>query len=152
MHTPLESLETIVLSHWHRDHSGGILQVLEEAQSKRYSGITVDLHPNRPTARGMAPPPFTKVIARLPEDPTYEEIEKLGGKVDLHAEPHTVAGGQFFVSGEIPRITSWEKGLPGHVTWVGKDVDGEVIGDVRDEGKWIHDPVCHLAPRDTTCF
>lgn len=77
----------------------------------------MDLHPDRPIARGIAPPPGDEVIARLAEDPRFEEMQALGAEVELHAEPHVVAGGAVYVSGEIPRLTSFEQGLVGGMRW-----------------------------------
>jgi len=64
----------------------------------------------------------------LRNDPTFEEIEAAGGIVEKHAECHTVASGAVWVSGEIPRITSFEVGMPGAKRWV-----------AEDGGKWISD-------------
>ena len=70
-------------------------------------------------ARGIAP--VDKVIGRLPADPTFEEIEAAGGLVETHAEGHAVANSTVWVSGEIPRVTSFEAGLPGGVRWMSAD-------------------------------
>jgi 7,8-dihydropterin-6-yl-methyl-4-(beta-D-ribofuranosyl)aminobenzene 5'-phosphate synthase len=140
--------------HWHSDHSGGILQALKlitEAKhiaSSSSSGETiVDLHPNRPEARGIWPPQAPAPIIRLPDDPTFEEIEAAGGKVDKHAEAHTLAGGTAFVSGEIRRQTSFETGLLGGTQWVdgawqnapdnpGRQIMDErfLMMDIKDKG------------------
>lgn len=118
----IRNVTRIVLSHWHRDHSGGILEVLKQRVAKQDDStlpITVDLHPNRPIARGIAPPPtFDRVIARLPDDPTFEEIQDCKGVVERHADAHTVQGDTVFVSGEIPRVAEWEKGLLGGMRWI----------------------------------
>ncbi|EJU04313.1 hypothetical protein DACRYDRAFT_48508 [Dacryopinax primogenitus] len=112
----MTKVERIVLSHWHRDHSGGIIAALKHATKQgKKAPIVVDLHPDRPFARGIAP--NGQLIGRLPEDPTFEEIEFVGGKVETHAESHTVAGKTVWISGEIPRVTSYEEGLLGAVTW-----------------------------------
>lgn len=148
----MENLETIVLSHWHRDHSGGILNVLDSVKAARertnttdssvVAPVKVDLHPSRPMARGIAPPPtYARVLARIPEDPTFDEIREHGGEVDLHAEPHAVAGGTVWVSGEIPRVNSFEQGLFGSVRWVGEHEVGDPVGEPRNGGKWISEPV-----------
>ncbi|KAF8130971.1 hypothetical protein EV363DRAFT_1296461 [Boletus edulis] len=43
---------------------------------------SADLHPDRPEARGIAVPlTFDTVIGRLPDDPTFEQIENAGGEV-----------------------------------------------------------------------
>lgn len=129
LHIPLLSIERVVLSHWHSDHSGGILSLLNLRKAEiaidesKNQGICIDLHPDRPIARGIAP--RGPVIARLPPDPTFTEIQERGGTVELHAEEHVVAGGTVYVSGEIPRITSFETGLLGAVRWFGDEVKGE---------------------------
>lgn len=115
---PVERVSRVVLSHWHSDHSGGILAFLrmrKAATQAEYGRCVVDLHPDRPVARGIAP--NGKILCRLAADPTFDEIEKEGGVVETHAEGHTVAGSMVFVSGEIPRVTEFEQGLIGAVRW-----------------------------------
>ncbi|KAG8982907.1 hypothetical protein FRB95_007680 [Tulasnella sp. JGI-2019a] len=147
----LHNLETIVLSHWHSDHSGGILEVLKTAnkdkngtknisEAAKTGAVSVDLHPSRPTARGIAPPPHNKVIARLAADPSFEEIHENGGIVSLHPEAHTVANGAVYVSGEIPRVTSFEEGLHGGMRWVDEKDEREAVGTPMNGGKWISEP------------
>jgi len=92
------------------------------------------LHPDRPEARGIAPPPtYDKVIARLPSDPTFELLEKAGAKVEKSKEGHAVADGTVWVSGEIPRVTDFETGLLGGVRWIGSGNDGK--------GHWVNEEV-----------
>ncbi|KAE9411354.1 hypothetical protein BT96DRAFT_870041 [Gymnopus androsaceus JB14] len=116
MEVPVHKIERVITSHWHADHTGGLLSFLNlrNGSSNSVNPCTVDVHPNRPLARGIAPGPlYDKVIARLPPDPTFEQIEAAGGIVKKHAEGHAVAGDMVWVSGEIPRVTSFETGLPG---------------------------------------
>jgi 7,8-dihydropterin-6-yl-methyl-4-(beta-D-ribofuranosyl)aminobenzene 5'-phosphate synthase len=77
-------------------------------EAKGTTGIPVDLHPNRPTYRGFLGP-FGPVS--LERDPTFEEIEAAGAKVIKNDQPHTILEDMFLVSGEIPRVTSYEKGF-----------------------------------------
>lgn len=118
LNIPVERVSRIVLSHWHSDHSGGILAFLRlraAAARAEHGRCVVDLHPDRPAARGIAP--HGKVLCRLAADPTFEEIEGEGGIVEKHDEGHAVAGGTVFVSGEIPRVTDFEQGLFGGTRW-----------------------------------
>ncbi|KAG8950402.1 hypothetical protein FRC00_007689 [Tulasnella sp. 408] len=130
-----------LLQIWNTQASSGAVAV-DQAQSTP-PNITVDLHPSRPEARGMAAPPtYEKIICRLQSDPTFQEIRDLGGEVSLHDEPHMVAGGQIFVSGEIPRVVTWEEGLFGAVRWVGKDDERKesaygTAGEATGDGKWV---------------
>lgn len=113
----LGAIETIHLSHWHRDHSGGIETALmmigearaKELEAKRSHPVTVDLHPNRPELRGVHVPGMEPVA--LSPDPTFEDIEQAGGQVVKNDQPHTVLDGMFAVSGAIPRLTEYEKGI-----------------------------------------
>jgi 7,8-dihydropterin-6-yl-methyl-4-(beta-D-ribofuranosyl)aminobenzene 5'-phosphate synthase len=47
----------------------------------------------------------------LEADPTFDEIEAAGATVAKNAEPHTILDDMFLVSGMIPRITPYEKGV-----------------------------------------
>ncbi|KAI0093388.1 metallo-beta-lactamase protein [Irpex rosettiformis] len=134
---PTEKIDRVILSHWHADHSGGILAFLRArnkavslaSQTTQPAPCVFDLHPDRPIARGIAP--GGKVIARLPDDPTFEQIQELGGVVEKSSEGHVVADGTVYVSGEIPRVTGFEQGLLGAVRWKGEWVSEEDIMDER---------------------
>jgi 7,8-dihydropterin-6-yl-methyl-4-(beta-D-ribofuranosyl)aminobenzene 5'-phosphate synthase len=155
MNVRLQDLDAIVLSHWHRDRmccsgrtawlrsllpdSGGILRALElrKVQAPQAEPLKVDLHPDRPLRRGIAPPPAYIPSACLPEDPTFDGIIARGGAIDLHAEDHEIVGRDGHksgvgVSGEIKRVTSFEKGLPGAVTWMENE---------NGTGEWFTDEV-----------
>ena len=155
MKVPLERIERVILSHWHSDHSGGLLSFLRlrreavrsgQGESKltlteadprpkevSISPCIVDLHPDRPIARGIAP--LGKLIGQLNPDPTFEAIANLGAVVETHAEGHAVAGDTVYVSGEIPRITPFEGGLLGAVRWK---------GDVKTkQGEWVPEEVSY---------
>ncbi|KAI0745019.1 beta-lactamase-like protein [Earliella scabrosa] len=134
---PAERIERIVLSHWHADHSGGMLAFLRHCKATSPEGppppCVVDLHPDRPIARGIAPAggKTRVVVGRLPADPTFAQIEEAGGVVEKNAEGHAVAGGTVWVSGEIPRVTHFEGGLPSGVRWVERE--GNAAGWVKEE-------------------
>ena len=128
----LSSIETLFLSHWHWDHSGGIPTVVAAiAEARRNAGRTplvVDVHPDRPDQRGILTP--LDVFAMLPPEPTIDAIEMAGGRVVAHAEMHEVSG-LFLASGDIPRQTSYESGLAGHHSWRGDQVT--LDPEIRDE-------------------
>ena len=141
----LASVERVVLSHWHRDHSGGMLSLLKLLNAQNVPRpdeggglVTLDLHPDRPIARGLAPPPFDKVVCRLPDDPTFAELEAAGARLELRREGHVVGGGAAWVSGEIPRVTEFEGGLPGGMRWV---------EDEAGKGAWTPESVSGLRAR-----
>jgi 7,8-dihydropterin-6-yl-methyl-4-(beta-D-ribofuranosyl)aminobenzene 5'-phosphate synthase len=129
----IASIEVIHLSHWHRDHSGeyipessqeirlmlfkkgGMLKAISlinaaKAKTQQFQDqkVTVDLHPSRPDFRGVTTPIFQM---SLEADPEFEEIEAAGGRVSKNDKTHNILDDFFLVSGEIPRHTSYEKGL-----------------------------------------
>ena len=113
--------------------------------------VVVDVHPDRPTARGIAPPPHGRVVVRLPEDPTLDAVHAAGGRVEAHADAHVVQRGTVFVSGAIPRVVPHERGLPGGSRWIeGRELEDarwrgreSLLGaeHPRVEGRWIAEPV-----------
>ena len=129
----LSSIEVVFLSHWHADHSGGFPEVIAAIAAARAAAgrpaPVVDLHPDRPDQRGVELPDGTMVL--LPPEPTLAEIEAAGGVVELHRDRHPVAG-LLTASGRIDRVTSYETGLEGHITFVGDDrTDDPLILDER---------------------
>ena len=146
MQVPIERIERVIISHWHSDHTGGLLSFLSlrndavdaSTDQNRAPTCTVDVHPDRPIARGIAPrPTYDKVLCALPPDPSFEAIERLMGVVDEQKHGHMVASDTVWVSGEIPRRTEFETGLCGGMRWVEEAEDGE----------WISDPVSFLHKR-----
>ncbi|KAI0360827.1 hypothetical protein OH77DRAFT_1418843 [Trametes cingulata] len=133
---PVARVSRVVLSHWHCDHSGGMLAFLRYRREHAPDAppCVVDLHPDRPVARGVAPS-GGRVVGRLLDVPRFEEIEEAGARVEKWAEGHAIAEGTVWVSGEIPRVTHFEGGLPSGVRWVEKEGKGEWVKeeDIMDE-------------------
>src|SRR5207237_7242906 len=50
----------------------------------------------------------------IQEIPSPDELAAKGGQPIVTTDPQILLDGMFFVSGEIPRVTSYEKGFPGH--------------------------------------
>jgi len=103
----LTKVEVAALSHGHIDHFGGLAQVAARIGKK---GLGLILHPiafrrNRymETKQGLK--------FRMP--PLEEEtVEASGFKVTKSREPFLLLNGDVLFLGEIPRRTSFEKGLP----------------------------------------
>lgn len=108
----LGPVEAVVLSHGHWDHAGALLRALQLVRD-RNGGKTVPcyMHPDmfRSRSSKLADGSF-----RLMEDvPSVAELEAQGGVVVSTRTAQLAAGDTVFVSGEIPRRTSFETGLPG---------------------------------------
>lgn len=143
MKTKVEDIERVVISHWHSDHTGGLLSFLDYRNNiihthdmdRNRKPIVIDVHPDRPLARGIAlAPDYEKVIARLPDDPSLEAIRNLSGSLETHSTGHLVADNTVYVSGEIPRITSFEEGLLSGARWI----------EDSGKGEWIKEQVVNV--------
>jgi 7,8-dihydropterin-6-yl-methyl-4-(beta-D-ribofuranosyl)aminobenzene 5'-phosphate synthase len=106
----LDSVDALVLSHGHWDHAGGLLRALELIDKP---GLAVYLHPGMFRTRGMKLPDGR--VVRFEDVPTLDEIAERKAECVTTEEAQLLPGGYFYVSGEIPRVTSYEGGFPNHV-------------------------------------
>jgi 7,8-dihydropterin-6-yl-methyl-4-(beta-D-ribofuranosyl)aminobenzene 5'-phosphate synthase len=77
-------------------------------ESMASQDVTIDLHPSRPDYRGFN---MAGQAVSMEADPTFAEIESVGGIVKQSSVAHTVLDDMFLISGEIPRVTPYETGL-----------------------------------------
>lgn len=108
----LASIDTIILSHWHRDHSGGMIKAVRMIREAKHlaglaDALVVDLQPARPDYRGFQAP---TCIVSLEADPSFEEMKEAGAKLKTDDTTHLTRENMFLVSGEIPRVTTYELG------------------------------------------
>ena len=114
------SIEAVVLSHGHWDHAGGLLVAVESiARNRGAKSFTCYVHPGMFRQRATKRPDGQLYVNELLPDP--ERLSAAGAKVVNTREPQSVAGGAFYVSGEIPRVTSYEAGVPNHLS---RSLDG----------------------------
>lgn len=131
----LAKIELVFLSHWHSDHSGALPEVVAAvAGARKKAGLSapvfVDLHPDRPDQRGILLPSGTMIM--LAAEPSFEAVELAGGQVVRQAQAHALCDGFFFGSGQIDRVTDYEKGLVGHHSFRGdKGEEDPLILDER---------------------
>jgi 7,8-dihydropterin-6-yl-methyl-4-(beta-D-ribofuranosyl)aminobenzene 5'-phosphate synthase len=118
------SVDGIVLSHGHWDHCGAMLRALEMIRL-RNDGCVVPtyMHPEMYHTRATKAPdgsmrPFADV-------PTPAMLESQGAEVVHSREQQVILDDLFFVSGEIPRVTAFETGMPGQYRRIGETTDWE---------------------------
>jgi 7,8-dihydropterin-6-yl-methyl-4-(beta-D-ribofuranosyl)aminobenzene 5'-phosphate synthase len=70
--------------------------------------IIMDLHPARPDYRGFM---IAEQPVSMEADPTFEELQSAGARIQKSSIAHTVLDDMFLISGEIPRVTPYETGL-----------------------------------------
>jgi 7,8-dihydropterin-6-yl-methyl-4-(beta-D-ribofuranosyl)aminobenzene 5'-phosphate synthase len=107
------AIEAMVLSHGHWDHAGGLPQAIALVRAANGgAAVPLHLHPGMFRERGGRQPDG----GVLPMDrvPAPAEWAAMGADPQVSRQPAVIAG-HVLVSGEIPRVTDYEVGLPGQV-------------------------------------
>ena len=102
----MDEVEAIVLSHGHMDHIGALKEVL----SLSGKGTELILHPDAFLSRVIE---FPENRLEFPEFPSRKDLKEWGANVKENKDPLLLAQDSILITGEIPRITSFEKGIPG---------------------------------------
>ena len=107
----LGPVEAMVLSHGHWDHAGAMLRALQLVLD-RNGGKRVGcyVHPDMFRSRAVKMPDGS--FRPMEDVPSLADLDAQGGRVVCTREPQIIAD-TVFVSGEIPRRTPFETGLPG---------------------------------------
>jgi len=122
------SIESIVLSHGHWDHAGGLPAAVRLAVAARQgSPVKVHVHPGMFRQRALTL--ASGAILPIKAIPDPQLLGTLGASVLSSDKPQLVLDDFFWISGEIPRVTAYEKGFPGHLR---RSSDG---------GTWEPDPL-----------
>lgn len=108
----LGPVEAIVLSHGHWDHGGAMLKALQIVRD-RNGGRRVPYyaHPDMFRTRAMKRPDGSMLV--MEDVPGVEALSRHGADVVNTREAQSLFGGMAHVSDEIPRVTPFERGLPG---------------------------------------
>lgn len=99
-------IEAVALSHGHFDHTGGIAGLVERL---RHRELPLVVHPDAFRHRRSNPPGGRPLL--LPP-PSRSALEGAGFRLHIDREPHLLFDGLVALTGEVPRITEFERGHP----------------------------------------
>jgi 7,8-dihydropterin-6-yl-methyl-4-(beta-D-ribofuranosyl)aminobenzene 5'-phosphate synthase len=132
----LGDIASLVLSHGHADHHGGLEGVMARAGRR---SLPMILHPDAWLERRVVFP--TGAELHLP-GPSHNDIEREGWRIVEERAPSLLLEGSLLVTGQVERTTDFEKGMPVHQkragdawepdTWIWDDQG--IVFNVRDRG------------------
>lgn len=107
------AVESIILSHGHWDHGGGMLKALDLIRVKNGDRpIPYYAHPDMFRSRARKLPNGEMLPSK--DVPSIETLTDRGAQVVNTRTAQMLLDGMFHLSGEIPRVTPFEQGLAGH--------------------------------------
>jgi 7,8-dihydropterin-6-yl-methyl-4-(beta-D-ribofuranosyl)aminobenzene 5'-phosphate synthase len=115
----LSEIESIILSHGHYDHFGGLLTVLRVVNKQ---DLPIIVHEDMFKTRGVAD--SNGAIRKHVDFPTDDQVKP--ARYVRTKQPYLTADKTVLVTSEIPRETDFEKGFPRHRVFV--------------NGQWQSDP------------
>jgi 7,8-dihydropterin-6-yl-methyl-4-(beta-D-ribofuranosyl)aminobenzene 5'-phosphate synthase len=115
----LDMVEAVVLSHGHFDHCAGMPDYLRHSRAPMPLVVHPEAFVDRcvklgPDLRHPMPPPDEKAMAEA------------GAAIEKRKSPSTLAEDYFLVTGEVERVTDFEKGA--------------AYLEARIDGQWVVDP------------
>lgn len=146
------TIEAVVLSHGHWDHAGGLVPAIETISKARGNNrVDCFVHPGMFADRATELP--NGEFLKFEPVPNPDALAKAGANVVNTREPQCIAERAFYLSGEVPRLTKFEAGFPGHVrrsddgrSW---DPDRLIMDErfvsvhVKDKGQFIFSACSH---------
>jgi 7,8-dihydropterin-6-yl-methyl-4-(beta-D-ribofuranosyl)aminobenzene 5'-phosphate synthase len=131
----LAPVEAIMLSHGHWDHAGAMLLALTMIRARNGGQeIAFDAHPDMFHTRAVRMP--NGGFRQMEDVPGIDDLTAFGANVMESREPHALLDGMIHVSGEIPRVTAYERGYPGQVRRTADGQDWEPDELLIDE-RWL---------------
>lgn len=110
----LTHVEAIAISHGHWDHMGALLDTLDHlARSNPGKPVPCHVNPGMFVERGARL--TTGQIAPFQPVPSPAQLAEHGAHVVNHEDARFLLEDCFYLSGAIPRVSSFEKGRPDHL-------------------------------------
>ena len=100
-------IDALVISHGHMDHTGSINVALEAIRRP----VAVVCHPDVFRSRFIEKPKMG--LVKLPQLASREQMAERGAQLSEERGPTLIADNTVLATGQIPRVTSFEKGMPG---------------------------------------
>ena len=108
----LGEVEEIAITHGHWDHMGALPDAIDGIVEKR-GGVRVHVNPGMFNERGVLLASGT--VFPTAKVPTPAEMEARGATVINDGAERLLLDGHFYYSGEIPRVSAFEKGRTDHL-------------------------------------
>jgi 7,8-dihydropterin-6-yl-methyl-4-(beta-D-ribofuranosyl)aminobenzene 5'-phosphate synthase len=115
----LGQIESVVLSHGHFDHFGGLLEVLKRIPN----GVPLFLHPGAFVQRRLNLPMLGRSVPMPPLD--EGALQEAGAVLHKATEATTLASDLVLLTGEVERVTEFERGFP----WAEAKIDDQWVVD-----------------------
>ena len=126
----LGEVESIAVSHGHWDHMAALPQAVE-AIVKEGGQVTVHVNPGMFNERAVRLK--SGKVVPVADVPSPVALEKLGARVVNRPDAQLLLDDHFYYSGEIPRVTSFEKGRVDHLSRRSPDAPWEPDPLLMDE-------------------
>ncbi len=110
----LTDVEAIAVSHGHWDHMGALLDTLDHI-TRHQQGREVPCYVNPGMFLERGARLTTGAIAPFQKVPAPAELTAHGAQVMNSRDSRLLLDGCFYLSGEIPRVSSFETGRPDHL-------------------------------------
>lgn len=114
MRTHFGEIEELVLSHGHFDHSEVLLDAVQLIRAENEGrNLPLHVHPGAFVRRGFRVQDGS--VMPCQDVPSVEALERVGVNVRTSTGPREILSGLAYVSGEVPRVSTFERGMRNHV-------------------------------------
>ncbi len=127
---PLGEVEAIAITHGHWDHMGALPAALD-AIAEHGGAATVHVNPDMFNERGVRL--SSGSIVPVAKVPLPAELARRGAAVVNDPAERLLLDGHFYYSGEIPRVTPFEKGRVDHLCRTGPNAPWQPDPLLMDE-------------------